>query len=185
MRLLWLALVPLALAETPVDTEPTPVPAATAEQGAQAFATVFQVLTSPRCLNCHPAGDVPLVGDDSRPHAMQITRNSPNVGLPCATCHRETGLDLPNIPPANPHWGLPPANQAFVDRTPAQLCAQLNDPATTGGRDLAALLEHVSHDSLVLYGWSPGGGRTTPPVSHPAFVEAFALWVGSGGACPE
>jgi hypothetical protein len=25
---------------------------------------------SPRCMNCHPAGDVPLQGDDSHIHTM-------------------------------------------------------------------------------------------------------------------
>ena len=35
-----------------------------------AFKKVYAVLQSPRCMNCHPSGDIPLQGDDSRLHAM-------------------------------------------------------------------------------------------------------------------
>jgi len=31
------------------------------------------------------------------------------------------------------------------------------------GRDLAAMLEHVSHDKLVAWGWDPGVGRARSP----------------------
>ena len=60
--------------------------AATAEA---AFLDVVKVLQSPRCMNCHPNGDAPLQGDDSRVHAMGITRDIETVGLECQTCHRE------------------------------------------------------------------------------------------------
>lgn len=193
LRLLALGVLvaaPLAFARTP-PPPPTPVsvaspaPIVPREEGIAAFADVMRVLQSPRCQNCHPAGDAPLQTDASVPHAMGITRDSPRVGLHCATCHREVGLDLPNTPPANPHWGLPPANQVFEGRSAAELCRQLNEPDTTGGRSLAALLEHVRSDSLVLYGWSPGGGRTTPPLSHEQFVARFGTWVAAGGPCPD
>jgi hypothetical protein len=72
----------------------------------------------------------------------------------------------------------------FQGRTLAALCAQLKDPAQTGNRTLAQLLDHVSHDALVLWGWKPGGKRTLPPLSHDQFVAAFRTWVDSGGACP-
>ena len=157
----------------------------TAEEGVAAFLDVARVLQSPRCLNCHPDGDVPLQHDDRRPHGMNITRASPERGLPCATCHREVGLPLAGLPPANPHWGLPPRNQAFQGRTPAELCAQLHDPERTGGRDLDTLLHHVTHDSLVLWGWEPGPGRSVPPLTHEDFVQRFSTWTQAGGPCPE
>jgi len=66
-----------------------------------------------------------------------------------------------------------------------------NDPAAlpahsvrVDAADLAQLLEHVSHDPLVLWGWNPGGNRTTPPLAHDKFVAAFTTWVASDGACP-
>ncbi|RYG03681.1 MAG: hypothetical protein EOO02_07880, partial [Chitinophagaceae bacterium] len=37
-------------------------------QSITAFGEVYKVLVSPRCMNCHPAGDVPLQGDDSHLH---------------------------------------------------------------------------------------------------------------------
>ncbi len=173
---MWSSLVLAALAQ---EAPPLVDPAA----GTAAFLDVVQVLQSPRCMNCHPVGDAPLQGDLSRPHAMSITRHSPEVGLPCSTCHRVVGLPLPGVPPANPSWHLPPANQVFQGRTPAALCAQLKDPAQTGGRDLPALLAHVRDDALVRWGWSPGG-RTVPPGSHEAFVAAFATWIDAGAPCP-
>jgi hypothetical protein len=72
----------------------------------------------------------------------------------------------------------------FQGKSLRALCEQLKDPAATGGKDLAALLHHVEHDPLVLWGWNPGGKRTRPPVTHPAFVAAFRTWVASDGACP-
>jgi hypothetical protein len=72
----------------------------------------------------------------------------------------------------------------FEGRTPAQLCAQLRAPAQTNGRDLAALVAHVDHDPLVLWGWTPGPGRTPVPVAHDVFVAAMRAWVAAGGPCP-
>jgi hypothetical protein len=37
-----------------------------------AFLQLYRVLTSPRCQNCHPAGDAPLQGDDSHVHLQNI-----------------------------------------------------------------------------------------------------------------
>jgi len=180
-----LLLAPAHADEPPEPQDPDSSTAAVPpEQGAQAFRDVARVLQSPRCLNCHPAGDVPLQGDDSRPHTMQITRDSAQVGQPCSTCHRPQAYDAPHLPPGNPVWHLAPRSQVFQGLTPAQLCASLKDPERNGARDLHALLEHVSEDPLVLWGWSPGGERTTPPLDHDAFVQAFTTWVDSGGACP-
>ena len=72
----------------------------------------------------------------------------------------------------------------FEGLTATQLCEQLKRPKDTGGKDLTGLLEHVSHDALVLWGWKPGGDRTKPPLTHAEFVAAFKTWVDSGGACP-
>ena len=65
------------------------------------------------------------------------------------------------------------------------LCEQLKDPARNGGKDLNALVHHVSTDPLVLWGWSPGPGRTPVPVAHAEFVAAFKGWAGAGAPCPR
>ncbi len=156
--------------------------------GKRAFADVAKVLLSPRCKNCHPKGDRPLQGDAGKPHIQNISRKSVEAGVLCTTCHQtrnsEDTVGVAGGPPGAPHWGLPPAVEVFEGRTPAELCRQLNDPRKTGGRDLDKLLEHVSTDPLVLWGWKPGGKRTPPPISHERFVASFKTWVASNGACP-
>ncbi len=191
------ALVSLALVtatSSAYANEPTTTssiaPTVSAEDGAAAFLDVARVLQSPRCKNCHPVGDRPLQKDEGVPHAMNVSRKSLEVGMKCSTCHMETNADAMGIvggPPGAPHWGLPPKEtpMVFEGLTPAALCAQLNDPAQTRGKDLQGLLHHVAEDALVLWGWAPGGNRTVPPLDHATFVKRFETWVNSGGACPE
>ncbi len=156
-------------------------PSTSTEDSVTPFNAVYTVLQSPRCLNGHPAGDVPLQRDSGELHAMEVSRHSADVGLPCTTCHRPIGIDLPHLPPANPGWRLPPANQAFQGRSPRELCLQLQGAATL---DPAAFLHHVRDDSLVAWGWSPGAGRTVPPLTHPEFVAVVSASIAGGTACP-
>ncbi len=181
----------VALAEEPT-TRPSVGKAATvaADDGAKAFVDVARVLQSPRCMNCHPAGDAPLQTDESLPHKMNITRTSEESGLACNACHQEQNseaIGVPGGPPGAPNWHLPPREtpMVFQGRSVAALCAQLKDPAQNGGKSLQDLLHHVRVDALVLWGWTPGGTRTSPPMSHPDFVAAFRRWVDSAGACPK
>jgi hypothetical protein len=41
----------------------------------------------------------------------------------------------------------------------------------------------MKSDPLVLWAWTPGAGRTTPPLSHDEFVKALSAWVGAGMPC--
>jgi hypothetical protein len=174
----------LISARAGAQTPPSPA------EGAKAFADVARVLQSPRCRNCHPAGERPLQGDGAgRPHAMNISRASVDAGLSCAACHQTRNVEAMGLfrgPPGAPHWGLPPREtpMVFEGLSARALCEQLKDPARNGGKSLAQLLEHVSHDALVLWGWNPGGKRTKPPLPHPRFVSAFRTWVDSGAHCP-
>ena len=45
-----------------------------ADASRAAFLQLYRVLTSPRCQNCHPAGDAPLQGDDSHVHLQNVKR---------------------------------------------------------------------------------------------------------------
>lgn len=161
------------------------------EQSKEAWGTVYEVLVSPRCMNCHPVGDAPLQTDQSIPHAMNISRQSQANGLECATCHQPFNTEVYGAPgeagpPGAPHWQLPPKDMpmVFQDRTPTELCEQLKRPADNGNKTLEELVEHVTFDALVLWGWNPGGERTKPPHSHEDFVEAFEIWVDGGAHCP-
>jgi len=157
---------------------------------AEAFAKASRVLLHPRCLNCHPAGDRPLVGDRSAPHLMNVVRGPEGLGkngLWCSTCHPEKNAPGERTPPGAPEWQLPPAEMpmVFEKKTPRQLCEQLKDPVRNGHRSLAELLEHVREAPLVLWGWHPGEGRTPVPVPHEVFVKLMTEWAEKGGACPE
>ncbi|MFT3697087.1 MAG: multiheme c-type cytochrome [Kofleriaceae bacterium] len=155
--------------------------------GKRAFLEVVKVLQSPRCMNCHPAGDRPLQGDDHHAHAQNISRKSIEAGLQCSTCHQDKNSEAVGVaagPPGAPHWGLPPANQIFQNRSAQQICEQMRDPKTNNGKDFAALLEHAKSDPIVLWGWAPGGKRTLPPLTHDQFAAAFETWINAGAPCP-
>lgn len=154
-------------------------------EGLAAFADIYAVVTHPRCMNCHPAGDVPLQTDDSVPHVMGITRFSPLQGEHCSTCHpaAPVGDGLAPLPPADPVWSMPPAAMAFQGRSAAALCAQLKDPSINGGRGLTALTQHIAEDHLLATSWH--SGRTPPPISHDELVQRFTTWAAAGGPCPE
>ena len=155
-----------------------------------AFNRAWTVFDSPRCRNCHPSGDAPLQGDDGHVHIQDVKRGAAGIGvygMKCSTCHQATNIPGANMPPGNPKWSLPPANMKMViqGETAGQFCRQLKDPATNGHRTLAQIIEHVSSDDLVGWGWNPGDGRTLPPLSRPEFVAAMKAWVDNGAACPQ
>jgi hypothetical protein len=193
-RVLVLAAAAFAGATTlVVRTQPSAVarPAEKDDPGARAaFLDVYKVLMHPRCMNCHPSGDVPLQGDDSHLHLQNVKRGEDGKGkyaLKCANCHQEANLPGENMPPGNPNWHLPKKDTplVFQGMSPQQLADQLKDPKRNGGRTLEQLVEHISHDKLVLWGWDPGDGRTKPPLSHDVFAKKFREWVEKGAASPE
>ena len=166
----------------------SPVPPPTHEEIAAArvaWDDVYDVLTHPRCMNCHPDGDAPLQTDASTPHRWGIDRDAIERGLECSSCHQAG--NTPGGPPGAPTWHFPSAEtpMIFQGRDSPTLCAQLNDPRATGGRDLDALLTHVATEPLVQWAWDPGDDRTTPPMTRDAFLDAFAIWVQGDGACPD
>lgn len=156
----------------------------------EAFLQVYKVFTHPRCQNCHPAGDAPLQGDDSHVHLQNVKRGRDGhgvYGMRCDTCHQTTNLAGEHMPPGNPKWALTPHEHKmiFVGRTPSELCRQLKDPKQTGGRSLQQVLEHVSSDDLVGWGWNPGEGRSLPPLSRAETSAQMKTWIEGGAACPE
>ena len=125
-----------------------------------AFMEVYKVLLSPRCMNCHPSGDVPLQGDDSQLHNSLPKRGKDGKGIyamKCSNCHQPTNLEGLHKPPGHPNWHLPPANMkmVFQGRTPSQLAKQLVNPKTNGNKSLQQLIKHAD-DGLVKAGWNPG-----------------------------
>jgi hypothetical protein len=174
------------------DTNHMPVvpPAKDSAGSKKAFLAAYKVLMSPRCMNCHPSGDIPLQGDDSHLHTQGVKRGVDGKGvyaLKCANCHQPQNTPGLNMPPGNPKWRLPPAGMkmVFQGKSPRELAAQLKDPKRNGNKTLDQLIDHVSNDQLVLGGWNPGDGRTLPPMSHPDFAKNFKAWIDKGAYLPS
>jgi hypothetical protein len=162
------------------------------EDGIRAFREVVSVLTSPRCINCHvPVESPPLQGDDSHPHTMKVARGADGKGanpvMRCSNCHQEASVSTMHSPPGAPGWSMPSAATPMTWRglSTAQVCRTLKDPQTNGKKSMQDLIDHLTSDSIVNWGWNPGPGRTLPPLSHTQFVDAAKRWVAAGAPCPE
>jgi hypothetical protein len=154
-----------------------------------AFLAAYQVFMHPRCMNCHPRGDAPLQGDDSHVHMQNVQRGPDGKGLfamKCANCHQLKTLPGENMPPGHPQWHLPPANMrmVFEGKTPAELARQLKDPRQNGGKTLEQIVHHVEEDSLVATAWSPGDGRSIPPLTQAEVGKKMREWLNKGAAIP-
>ena len=123
-----IVLMSFVIGKAPISNDPNFV-AKDSVASVKAFMEVYKVLMSPRCMNCHPAGDVPLNGDDNHLHTMTPQRGKDGKGLnamKCSNCHQATNIEGLNQPPGAPDWHLPPANMkmVFEGRTPNQLAKQ-------------------------------------------------------------
>ncbi len=149
------------------------------------FTELGKVLTHPRCLNCHPAGDRPRQGDMARLHQPPVERGADGFGLPalrCPICHQAANF---GAVPGNPIWHLAPHEMAWEGKTLSQICAQIKDPARNGGRALETLVEHIGEDHLVGWAWAPGPGRQSAPGTQKEAGALVAAWVETGAACPK
>lgn len=164
-----------------------------AEDGERAhalFAEMGKVLRHPRCVNCHPSGEEPLQGDDSRPHEPKVVRGAGGLGPPgmeCTTCHQRENVRLEAdwAMPGHPSWHLAPASMAWAGVSLAEICAQIKDPARNGGLGLEQLVTHLAEDDLVGWGWRPGAGRERAPGTQEEFGELARAWVDAGAGCPS
>jgi hypothetical protein len=156
------------------------------KRSAAVFTELGKVLTNPRCVNCHPAGDRPHQGDDSRLHQPPVTRGPDGHGsltMRCPICHQAANFD-PGRVPGHPEWHLAPREMAWEGKTLAEICVQLKDPARNGGRQLEDLIHHIGTDTLVGWAWAPGFGRTPAPGTQAEAGALVEAWVKSGAACP-
>jgi hypothetical protein len=158
------------------------------------FSEAAKVIMNPRCMNCHPAGDSPLQGNDKHRHIPPVVRGEAGVGAPgnqCAACHMQGNYTLLEPAttyesiPGHPRWGLAPVEMAWEGKSAGEICAQLKDPNRNGGRDLPLLHEHIAHDDLVAWGWNPGNGRAPAPGSQARLGELVQAWIDTGAHCPQ
>ena len=186
-----------------VSSQPRPRPAAdaTSLRAAASFDTIkdkrarsvalFQeagkVIQHARCVNCHPAGDRPTQTDLMRPHQPLVVRGADGHGAPglaCATCHHATNFDPAGVP-GHPEWHVAPVSMAWQGRSLGQICTQIKDPKRNGGKDMAALIHHMSEDTLVGWAWSPGKGRAPAPGTQAGFGNLIKAWAATGAHCPS
>ena len=159
----------------------------TAARSAALFTEAGKVLTWPRCVNCHPAGDRPLQGDAGRPHQPPVERGADgfgNAAMRCAICHQAANFDPAGVP-GNPHWHLAPRDMGWQSKTAGEICTQIKDPARNGGRSLHQILVHVGEDSLVGWAWAPGFGRQPAPGTQKQLAALIEAWLDSGAVCPK
>jgi hypothetical protein len=157
-----------------------------AERSRAIFREATRVMLHPRCVNCHPAGDVPAQGDLGRFHDPPVVRGPENEGVPglyCTSCHQDRNATIARVPGA-PKWRLAPREMAWVGKTPHTLCEQLKDPARNGHRSLAQVVDHTAHDDLVGWGWAPGADRAPVPGTQAKFAALVDAWVKDGAECP-
>ena len=178
----------------PSDTLKDPSAFASIANKTERSRTIFQeigkVVMHPRCMNCHPAGDHPLQGDDQHDHMPPVWRGETgHLATNCAGCHTEQNVTLHEGAsyksiPGNPRWDIAPVSMSWQNKSLGDICRQLKDVNRNGGRDLALLQEHVAKDELVAHGWDPGEGRDPAPGSQQAAGQLVQAWIDSGAECP-
>jgi hypothetical protein len=166
----------------------------TAARSRALFSEAAKVITHPRCMNCHPAGDQPLQSNDQHLHQPPVTRGTADAGVPgnmCGACHGEKNFEviagryaaMQSIP-GHPRWHLAPIEMAWEGKSVGDICRQLKDRQRNGGRDLKLVHEHAAHDDLVAWGWQPGKGRDPAPGSQEIFGQLIEGWIATGAECP-
>ncbi len=157
-------------------------------ESVKAFTDVYKVLMNPRCMNCHPKGDVPLQGDDSHLHTMAPKRGKDGHGIyamKCSNCHQPENTPGLHTPPGNPKWALPPGDMkmVFEGKSSSELASQIMDYNRNGHKNKEKLLEHA-RDTLVKAGWNMGEGRVPPPLTYNEFLIAWDTWIEKGAYAP-
>jgi mono/diheme cytochrome c family protein len=156
------------------------------------FTEATKVIMSPRCVNCHPAGDRPLQGNDQHLHKPFVPRGDTGMGIAgntCQACHTDRnfpvgdGASYQSIP-GHPRWALAPIEMAWQGKSAREICGQLKDRNRNGGRDLAQLHEHLAKDDLIAWGWNPGVGREPVPGTQARLGELVQAWIDTGAQCP-
>ena len=162
-----------------------------AERSQAIFGEIGKLLTHPRCMNCHPAGDHPLQGADKHEHMPPVWRgDTGHLATNCFGCHTEKNMTLHEAAsyksiPGHPRWGVAPLSMAWDGKSLGDICRQLKDLNLNGGRDLALLQEHIAKDDLVAWGWNPGEGREPAPGNQEAAGQLVQAWIESGAECPQ
>jgi hypothetical protein len=183
-KLLLVGLIGLTLAALSAKSAPSAAPG-----DASLFTALLPVLKHPRCLNCHSAGDFPRQGDGGHPHGMNVRRGVGGLGVTaqkCGACHQDHNVAGQHMPPGAPGWRLPPAAMPMIwqGKSDGEICNQIKDPKQNGHRTVAQIVEHMTADKLVLWGWEPGEGRNPVSMGREEFAAKLKAWAAGGAPCP-
>ncbi|QIE44601.1 hypothetical protein G5B38_03120 [Pseudohalocynthiibacter aestuariivivens] len=164
--------------------------------GLAAWERVYEVTSHPRCANCHVGpSDRPMWSGSSygkvRPHGMNIQAGDSRIGaetIPCQTCHTvsDRGNPAPHAAPrVDTAWMLAPPEAHWFGQPSEVICNQLRDPERNGGRTPEELAEHLGHDIILHWAWSPGGTREAAPYSLAEHISDLEIWGEAGTPCPD
>ncbi len=153
---------------------------------------IMDVLTSPRCINCHPNNNIPKQGDDGHPHYFGMSRGEDNLGFEatkCTTCHQTENNDYSGVPGA-PEWSLAPAAMFWEGLTRKEIAKSMMNPKINGGRTPEEIMHHLTEHDLVLWAWNPGvradgTPREKPPIPLEEYQKAVKEWIEHGAIIPE
>jgi hypothetical protein len=156
------------------------------------FTEAARVIMNPRCVNCHPAGDHPLQGNDQHIHVPPVSRGAFGDGVPgtqCSACHQDHNVTLVDKDsyqsiPGRPGWMLAPRTMSWEGKSTTEVCEQLKDPARNSDRNLTQLYEHFLTSDFVGWGWNPGLGRDPVPGTQQQLAELIKAWIDTGAECP-
>jgi hypothetical protein len=167
---------------------------------------LLEVAMSPRCINCHgkkvEGRHIPLVGDDTRPHPMNVScvnnpvregiercdggGNEP-PGLVCTSCHGQTNRAPREAPPGayaaklKLPWMMPTRELVILEplrgiRSQAArrvaLCERTAEIQTAPDDPAGHFVHHTHDDELIEWAFKPGGDRTPVP-GGPESFETF------------
>jgi len=82
----------VALAQAPSSQPSNGAETTATVESIRLYMPMHQVLSHPRCINCHPRDHTPKQGIDQHVHGPSITRGPQDhdpLGLSCAACHNE------------------------------------------------------------------------------------------------
>ncbi|MEX0288182.1 MAG: hypothetical protein AB3N14_03655 [Flavobacteriaceae bacterium] len=158
----------------------------------EAFDKMMDVLTHPRCVNCHPSDNIPKQGLDAHPHYFGMARGANNFGFQatnCASCHQSENNNYSGVPGA-PEWSLAPAAMRWEGLSRVEIARSMMDPERNGGRTAEETLHHLTEHELVLWAWEPGLDaegvpREPPPVSKEDYIAAVKKWFEEGHIIPS
>ncbi len=148
------------------------------EESLAAFKTVIAVLKDPRCINCHPVGDIPRQGSEHILHPYNVTRKTD-----CRMCHGDK--NLPSGIPGDKNWAIAPKSMGWYGLSDREIGQRVLDKNRNGGKTKEDLIHHMTEDSLVLWGWQPGGKREPVQVPFAEFEKAVRTWLENGAYLPE